>query len=402
MDLRFSAAEQAFREEVRSFVQASLPADIRDKVLAHQRVEKDDYVRWHRILHARGWGAPTWPKEWGGTGWNALQRLIFEIEAFRAGAPRLLPFGLTMIGPVLMKYASQEHKERFLPRIPTVEDFWCQGYSEPGSGSDLASLKTRAVRQGDRYIVNGQKTWTTMAHFADWIFCLVRTDSESKPQEGISMLLIDMKTPGVTVRPIVTLDGGHDVNEVWFEDVEVPAANLLGEENRGWTYAKYLLGHERTGIAGIGHCNRELRQLKHYAAQATDGAGRPLIDDVRMRDKIARIEMDIMALEMLLLRVATQDAGRGPGPEASIVKIRGSEIQQDLAMLQMEVAGPNAWPYSPRWLEAGEAPPADAPLHAPAWAAPAASTYFDMRKTSIYGGTTEVQKNIISKMILGF
>ncbi|WP_454733883.1 MULTISPECIES: acyl-CoA dehydrogenase family protein [Cupriavidus] len=400
MDLRFNAAEQSFREEVRTFVQASLPADIRDKVLAHQRVEKDDYVRWHRVLHAHGWGAPTWPKQWGGTGWTPLQRLIFEIETFRAGAPRLLPFGLTMIGPVLMKYASPEHQERFLPRIPTVEDFWCQGYSEPGSGSDLASLKTRAVRHGDRYIVNGQKTWTTMAHFADWIFCLVRTDTEAKAQEGISMLLIDMKTPGVTVRPIVTLDGGHDVNEVWFEDVEVPAANLLGEENRGWTYAKYLLGHERTGIAGIGHCNRELRQLKHYAAQATDGAGRPLIDDVRMRDKIARIEMDIMALEMLLLRVATQSAGQ-PGPEASIVKIRGSEIQQDLAMLQMEVAGPGAWPYSPRWLEAG-ATPADLPTHAPAWAAPAASTYFDMRKTSIYGGATEVQKNIISKMILGF
>jgi len=399
MDLRFTAAEQAFREEVRGFVQANLPADIRAKVLGHQRIEKDDYVRWHRILHAHGWGAPSWPKQHGGTGWNALQRLIFEIEAFRAGAPRLLPFGLTMIGPVLMKYASPEHQARFLPRIPTVEDFWCQGYSEPGSGSDLASLKTRAVRRGDKYIVNGQKTWTTMAHFADWIFCLVRTDPEAKAQEGISMLLIDMKSPGVTVRPIKTLDGGHDVNETWFEDVEVPVENLLGEENRGWTYAKYLLGHERTGIAGIGHCNRELRQLKHYASLATDGAGRPLIEDVRMRDKIARIEMDIMALEMLLLRVATADAaGQGPGPEASIVKIRGSEIQQDLAMLQMEVAGPDAWPYSPQWLEPG----ATQPVAGPDWAAPAASTYFDMRKTTIYGGATEVQKNIISKMIIGF
>lgn len=399
MDLRFTAAEQAFREEVRAFVQANLPEDIRAKVLGHQRVEKDDYVRWHRILHAHGWGAPSWPKAFGGTGWNALQKLIFETETLRAGAPRLLPFGLTMIGPVLIKYASRAHQERFLPRIPTVEDFWCQGYSEPGAGSDLASLKTRAVRKGDKYIVNGQKTWTTMAHFADWIFCLVRTDPEAKAQEGISMLLIDMKSPGVTVRPIKTLDGGHDVNETWFEDVEVPVENLLGEENRGWTYAKYLLGHERTGIAGIGHCHRELRQLKHYARQATDGNGRPLIEDVRMRDKIARVEMDIMALEMLLLRVATADAtGRGPGPEASIVKIRGSEIQQDLAMLQLEVAGPNAWPYSPQWLEPGEAQP----VSGPGWASPAASTYYDMRKTSIYGGATEVQKNIISKMILGF
>ncbi len=397
MDLHFTSAEQAFREEVRAFAQAKLPADIRAKVLGHQRLEKEDYIRWHRILHVQGWGAPTWPKEFGGTGWNALERLIFEIETFHAGAPRLLPFGLTMIGPVLMKYGSPEHQQRFLPRIPTIEDFWCQGYSEPGSGSDLASLKTRAVRRGDSYIVNGQKTWTTMAHFADWIFCLVRTDSEAKPQEGISMLLIDMKTPGVTVRPIHTLDGGHDVNEVWFEDVEVPVGNLLGEENRGWTYAKYLLGHERTGIAGIGHCHRELRQLKHYAAQTTDGAGRPLLEDVRMRDKIARVEMDLMALEMLLLRVAAQAAGRGPGPEASMIKIRGSELQQDIAMLQMEVAGPNAWPYSPQWLEPG----ATQPVSGPDWAAPAVATYFDMRKTTIYGGTTEVQKNIIGKMVLG-
>jgi len=397
MDLRFTREEEAFRQEVSAFVQSSLPTDIRDKVLGHRRVEKDDYVRWHRILHAQGWGAPTWPKEWGGTGWNALQRLIFEIESFRAGAPRMLPFGLTMIGPVLMKYASQAHKERFLPRIPTVEDFWCQGYSEPGAGSDLASLRTKAERRGDKYIVNGQKTWTTMAHFADWIFCLVRTDAEAKPQEGISMLLIDMKSPGVTVRPIKTLDGGHDVNETWFEDVEVPAENLLGEENRGWTYAKYLLGHERTGIAGIGHCYRELRQLKHYASEASDGRGRPLIDDPRMRDRIARVEMDLLALEMLLLRVATQAAGT-PGPEASLVKIRGSELQQDIAMLQMEVAGPNGWPYSPEWLEPGVTPPASGP----AWAPAAASTYYDMRKTTIYGGSTEVQKNIISKMIIGF
>ncbi|MDR3096456.1 MAG: acyl-CoA dehydrogenase family protein [Paraburkholderia sp.] len=397
MDLRFTAGEEAFRDEVRSFVRESLPEDIRAKVLAHQRVEKDDYVRWHRILNAKGWGAPTWPTEYGGTGWNATQRLIFEIETLREGAPRLLPFGLTMIGPVLMKYASPEMKARFLPRIPNVDDFWCQGYSEPGAGSDLASLKTRAVRKGDKYIVDGQKTWTTMAHFADWIFCLVRTNPEARQQEGISMLLIDMKSPGVTVRPIVTLDGGHDVNETWFENVEVPVENLVGEENRGWTYAKYLLGHERTGIAGIGHCYRELRQLKDYAQQADDGRGGKMIHDLRMRDKIARVEMDLMALEMLLLRVAAGNGGQGPGPEASIVKIRGSELQQDIAMLQQEVAGPHGWPYAPQWLEPGVA----APVNGPAWASPAASTYFDMRKTSIYGGATEVQKNIIAKMIIG-
>ena len=396
MDLRFTAAEDAFREEVRAFVRSNLPADISDKVINHKRLGKDDYVRWHRILHAHGWGAPAWPREWGGTGWGVMQRLIFEIETFRAGAPRLLPFGLGMIGPVLMKYASPAMQQRFLPRIPGMDDFWCQGYSEPGAGSDLASLRTRAERRGDKYIVNGQKTWTTMGHFADWIFCLVRTDPEAKAQEGISMLLIDMKSPGVTVRPIRTLDGGHEVNETWFEDVEVPAENLLGVEHKGWTYAKYLLGHERTGIAGIGHCHREMAQLKHYAAQAADGRGGRLIDAPRMRDKIARVEMDLMALEMLLLRVATQAAGT-PGPEASIVKIRGSELQQEIAMLQMEVAGPDAWPYAPEWLEPGAASPASGP----AWAAPASAAYFDMRKTSIYGGANEVQKNIIARMLIG-
>ncbi|CAG2156459.1 acyl-CoA dehydrogenase family protein [Cupriavidus numazuensis] len=397
MDLRFTAAEEAFREEVRDFVRTHLPADLSGKVLDHRRLAREDFVRWHRILHTHGWGAPAWPTQWGGTGWSVLQRLIFEIETFRAGAPRLLPFGLNMIGPVLMKYASPAMQERFLPRIPGMDDFWCQGYSEPGAGSDLASLRTRAVRKGDRYIVNGQKTWTSYGQYADWIFCLVRTDGEAKPQDGISLLLIDMKSPGVTVRPIRTLDGGHDINETWLEDVEVPAENLVGEENRGWTYAKYLLGHERTGIAGIGHCYREMRRLKDCARKATDGRGRPLIEDVRMRDKIARLEMDLMALEMLLLRVATQDAGRGPGPEASIVKIRGSELQQDVAMLQMEVAGPHAWPYAPEWLEPGAASPANGPV----WAAPATAAYFDMRKTSIYGGANEVQKNIIARMLIG-
>jgi alkylation response protein AidB-like acyl-CoA dehydrogenase len=395
MDLRFTAEEEAFRQEVRAFTRESLPRDIREKVENQQRLGKDDFVRWHRILHAHGWGAPAWPKSFGGTGWNPLQRVIFEIETIGAGAPRLIPFGLSMIAPVLMKYASPDMQARFLPRIASMEDFWCQGYSEPGAGSDLASLKTRAVRKGDRYIVNGQKTWTSYAQYADWIFCLVRTDSEVKPQDGISLILIDMKSPGVSVRPIRTLDGGVDVNETWFEDVEVPLENLVGEENRGWTYAKYLLGHERTGIAGIGQCYREIARLKRLAAAAPDGKGGAMIDDVRMRDRIARVEMDLMALEMLLLRVATQAAGQ-PGPEASVVKIRGSEIQQEIAMLQMEVAGPQAWPYSPDWLEPGVTPAASSL----AWAAAASASYFDMRKTSIYGGTNEVQRGIIARMIL--
>ncbi|MBO1018191.1 acyl-CoA dehydrogenase family protein [Achromobacter sp. SD115] len=395
MNLTWTPQERLFREEVRAFATDKLPRDIRDKVLRHQRLERDDYVRWHNILADQGWGAPNWPVEHGGTGWNALQRLIFEVECFKAGAPRLLPFGLSMIGPVLMKYGSAEQQASLLPRIIRVEDWWCQGYSEPGSGSDLASLSTRAVRDGDDYIVNGQKTWTTLAQYADWMFCLVRTDPEARAQRGISMLLLDMRTPGVTVRPIRTLDGGHDVNEVWLENVRVPAANLVGVENQGWTYAKYLLGHERTGIAGLGHCHRELGILKRMAADASS-RGKPLLSDSRFRDRISRVEVDIMALEMLLLRVASSNDGT-PGPEASVLKIRGSEIQQDLAMLQMEVAGPDAWPYDPDWLEAGNGFSGPGPE----MAAAAGAGYADMRKTSIYGGTTEVQKGIIARLVLG-
>ncbi|CAB3696704.1 Putative acyl-CoA dehydrogenase FadE17 [Achromobacter animicus] len=395
MNLTWTPEERQFREAVRAFAAEKLPEDIRAKVLRHQRLERDDYVRWHNILADQGWGAPNWPVEHGGTGWNALQRLIFEVECFKAGAPRLLPFGLSMIGPVLMKYGSAEQKARLLPRMIRVEDWWCQGYSEPGSGSDLASLKTRAVRDGDDYVVNGQKTWTTLAQYADWMFCLVRTDPDARAQRGISMLLLDMRSPGVTVRPIRTLDGGHDVNEVWLEDVRVPVVNLVGEENQGWTYAKYLLGHERTGIAGLGHCHRELGILKDMAARA-QSRGRPLLQDSRMRDRISRIEVDIMALEMLLLRVAASNDGT-PGPEASVLKIRGSEIQQDLAMLQMEVAGPDAWPYDPDWLVAGN----DFHGPGPEMAAAAGAGYADMRKTSIYGGTTEVQKGIIARLVLG-
>ncbi|CAB3923266.1 Putative acyl-CoA dehydrogenase FadE17 [Achromobacter anxifer] len=395
MNLTWTPQERQFREEVRAFATDKLPQDIRDKVLRHQRLERDDYVRWHNILADQGWGAPNWPVEHGGTGWNALQRLIFEVECFKAGAPRLLPFGLSMIGPVLMKYGSAEQQARLLPRIIRVEDWWCQGYSEPGSGSDLASLSTRAVCDGGEYVVNGQKTWTTLAQYADWMFCLVRTDPEARAQRGISMLLLDMRSPGVTVRPIRTLDGGHDVNEVWLENVRVPVANLVGVENQGWTYAKYLLGHERTGIAGLGHCHRELGVLKRMAAQAS-ARGKPLLADSRYRDRISRIEVDIMALEMLLLRVASSNDGT-PGPEASVLKIRGSEIQQDLAMLQMEVAGPDAWPYDPDWLQAGN----DCHGPGPELAAAAGAGYADMRKTSIYGGTTEVQKGIIARLVLG-
>ncbi len=395
MDLTWNAQEIAFRHEVRDFVNAELPSDIRAKVFRHQRLDKNDYLRWHRVLAAKGWGAPNWPVEFGGTGWGPLQRLIFEIECFKGGAPRLLPFGLGMIGPVLMKYGSKQLQDRFLSRMLTVEDWWCQGYSEPGAGSDLASLKTRAVRTADGYVVNGQKTWTTLGQYADWMFCLARTDTEAKPQRGISLLLIDLRQPGVTVRPIRTLDGGADVNEVWLDDVKVPFENLVGNENEGWTYAKYLLGHERTGIAGIGHCHRELQILKKLAADTLID-GEPASQNPRMKEKIVRIEIDIVALEMLLLRVAA-NSDQGPGPQASILKIRGSEIQQDLAMLQMEVMGVDTWPYDPSWME----PDTAFTGPGPEFAAAASAGYFDLRKTTIYGGTTEVQKTIIAKMILG-
>ncbi len=395
MDLTWNSEEIAFREEVQAFLRDKFPADLREKTFRHQRLKKEDYIRWHRLLAEHGWGAPNWPKEYGGTGWSAVKRLIFEIETFKAGAPRLLSFGLTMIGPVLMKFGSEAQKAKYLPRIITVEDWWCQGYSEPGSGSDLASLKTRAERVGDKYIINGQKTWTTLAHHADHMFCLCRTDPTAKAQRGISMILIDMRQPGVTVRPIKTLDGGKEVNEVWLENVEAPLENLVGEENQGWTYAKYLLGHERTGIAGIGHCHRELTILKSLAERTT-ASGESLSLNPRVRDDINRIEAKVLALEMLLLRVAANSEA-GPGPEASILKIRGSELQQDLARLQMQVAGADSWPYDPDWMHA------EADFHGPGaeFSAAASAGYFDMRKTSIYGGTNEVQKGIIVKHIIG-
>ncbi len=397
MDLNFTPEESAFRNEVRTFLERKLPGDVKRKVLEHRRLNKDDIVRWHRILFERGWIAPHWPVEYGGTGWNAVQRHIFDEECALAGAPRLSPFGLTMIGPVLMAFGSPQQREKHLPGILSGDVWWCQGYSEPGAGSDLASLKTRAERRGDSYVVNGQKTWNTHGQWADMIFCLVRTSSTGKKQEGISMLLIDMRSRGVEVRPIITLDGEHEVNEVWFQDVEVPLENLVGEEGRGWSIAKFLLSHERTGIAAVGHSKRELGYLKHLSAQERQG-DRPLIDDPRFRDRVAQIEIDILALEMTVLRVAVAEReGKAPGPEASILKIRGTEIQQALTELQMEAIGPYALPYLPmawgeNWI--GE-------TVGPDYAAPLASRYFNYRKTTIYGGSNEIQRNIIAQQVLG-
>jgi alkylation response protein AidB-like acyl-CoA dehydrogenase len=350
VNLDFSPAERAFRDTVRAFLRANLPADLSDKVLNLRRLGREDFLRWHRILHAQGWSAPSWPKERGGPGWSAIEQHIFDEECGLAGAPTLISFGLRMVGPVIMTYGSQQQQDYFLPRIRSGEHWWCQGYSEPGSGSDLASLRTRAERRGDIYIVNGQKTWNTLGHFADWIFCLVRTDPEVRAQAGISFLLIDMKTPGITVRPIPLIDGEHEVNDIWFDNVEVPVAQRVGEENRGWTYAKYLLSHERANIAQVGQCKRELAALKRFAAHETV-AGQRLIDDARFRDRIAAVEIDLKALEFTVLRVLSADsAQRNPGPESSVLKIRGAELQQALSELRMLALGPRAVPWIPESL----------------------------------------------------
>ena len=395
MDLTYTGDDLAFRDQVRAFLEAELPADLRHKVHNHLRLHKDDYVRWHRILARQGWVAPGWPREYGGPGWTPVQRHIFEEECARAGTPPVLPFGVNMVAPVIMAFGSEEQKAYYLPRILACKDWWCQGYSEPGAGSDLASLKTTAVRDGDAYIVNGQKTWTTLAQHADMIFCLVRTDPTVRKQEGISFLLIDMHAPGVTVRPIIMLDEDHEVNEVFFDNVRVPVANLVGQENRGWTYAKYLLGHERTGIAAVGRSRRDLARLKELARREQKN-GAPLLRDPLFAAKVADLEIELMALEMTVLRVLAQ-ADRAPGPEASVLKVRGTEIQQRLSELMVEAAGPLALPFDPAYLE-GER---EHSVIDDDFAAPLLPHYFNFRKTSIYGGSNEIQRNIISQMILG-
>ena len=397
MDLHYSAEDETFRDTVRHYLAENLPEDLQQKVLDHKRLSKDDLVRWHKIVAKQGWVGTGWPVEYGGTGWSPVQRHIWEEECASAGTPTILPFGVNMVAPVIMAFGNDAQKRYYLPRILSCEDWWCQGYSEPGSGSDLASLKTRAERNGDHYLVNGQKTWTTLAQHADMIFCLVRTDTGVRKQEGISFLLIDMKTPGITVRPIIMLDEDHEVNEVFFDNVKVPVENLIGEENKGWTYAKYLLGHERTNIAAVGRAKRELEFLKRVGIdQQKNGA--PLLDDPVFAAKVASLEIELMALEVTVLRVISLDnAKKGPGPEASMLKIKGTEIQQALTELMLEAVGPYGLPFDPAFLHgASEHSVADDND-----AAPLASYYFNYRKTSIYGGSNEIQKNIITQMILG-
>ena len=394
--MEFSPEDLAFQQEVRQFIAENYPADLRGKQDEGEELSKQDFLAWHKTLYAKGWVAPAWPVEYGGTGWTPTQRFIFSEETARADCIRLLPFGLSMVGPVIYTFGTPEQKAYFLPRILSGEDWWCQGYSEPGAGSDLASLRTTAVRDGDDYIVNGQKTWTTLAQHADWGFFLVRTDKEAKQQEGISFLLIDMKSPGITVRPIITLGGEHEVNEVWLEDVRVPASQRVYEENKGWTCAKFLLAHERTGIAGVAASKRGIEKVKAIARTELDG-DQPLLANAFFKRKVAELEVDLAALEFTELRsLAGPNAGRGPGPESSLLKIKGSEIQQRLTELSLEAVGHYGAPYFRGFGEGDNEHPIG-----PDYAHRAAPTYFNVRKTTIYGGSNEIQRNIIAKMVLG-
>ncbi len=398
MELNFSAEEQTFRMAVRTWVRENLPEDLAQKVRMGHRLHAADIRLWAKILGKKGWLAASWPSRFGGPGWTGIQKHLFERECMAAGAPRIPPFGPVMVAPVIMKFGTADQHARFLPGIASGDVWWCQGYSEPGSGSDLASVRTRATRTGNTYVVNGQKAWTTFGQHADWIFCLVRTSNEGKPQAGISFLLIDMRSPGVTVRPVKLLDSEHEVNEVFFDDVSVPVANLIGEENHGWTYAKHLLGHERTTIADVNSARRELERLKRIAK--TNG----MYDDFRFRDEIARLEVDIIALEMMVLRVlAAEGSGQASLDVAGLLKIRGSEVRQRYTELMMLAAGPFGMPFVPDAMEAGWQG-ASFPFGFPgghATNAPLASAYFNMRKTSIYGGSNEVQKNIVAQTVFG-
>ncbi|WP_108662073.1 acyl-CoA dehydrogenase family protein [Acuticoccus kandeliae] len=395
MDLSYTPAEKAFEAEVRAFLQAELPEALSRKVLSDASLTKADMEGWHAILNRRGWLATNWPTEYGGTGWSAVEKHIFEEECCLAGAPRIVPFGLKMLGPVLIKFGTAAQKAHYLPRILDGTDWWCQGYSEPGAGSDLAALSTRAVRDGDHYVVNGQKTWTTYAQHANWIFCLVRTATEGKKQAGISFLLIDMATPGIDVRPIRLLDGSREINEVFFDNVRVPVANLVGEENRGWDCAKYLLTHERTNIAGLGFAALGLEQVKD-AARTMVRRGRPLIEDPVFAARIAEIEIDLEAVKLTNLRIlAAVEAGGAPAAESSMLKVKGTVLRQAINDLARRALGPYAAPVLMD-LDAG-----DNLEVRPEALGRRAEAYFNNRKISIYGGSNEIQKNIIAKHMLG-
>ncbi|RDB43377.1 pimeloyl-CoA dehydrogenase large subunit [Halomonas sp. DQ26W] len=396
MNLDFSAEEQAFRGEVRDFLGAALPGDIRERVRLGRQLSADDHLCWQNILSERGWLGANWPQEHGGPGWGPVERHIFDEECAAAHAPTIVPFGVSMVAPVIMKFGSEPQKRHYLPRILANQDWWCQGYSEPGAGSDLASLRTRAVREGDEYVVTGQKTWTTLGQHANMMFCLVRTDPEAKKQAGISFLLIDMQSPGISVRPIVTLDGAQEVNEVFLDEVRVPVANRIGAEGQGWTCAKFLLTHERTGIAGLGHAKQALRHLKSLAGRLQH-RGRPLLELPSFRQRVVKAEIELMALEVTHLRVlaAARDGG-APGAESSLLKVRGSELRQELSELTRRALGPAALPFFPDYLYGEQKLEPERAENAAV-----SAQYFNRRKLSIYGGSNEIQKSIVAKTLLG-
>ncbi len=393
MDVEFTKEDETFRQEVRQFMKETYPKHLVG--IERQDLDKENFLAWHKILYKKGWIAPSWPEEYGGTGWTVTQKYIWNEESAAFGTIAPLPFGLQMLGPVIYTFGNQEQKDWVLPSILSGEVWWCQGYSEPGAGSDLAALKTKAVLEGDGYVVNGHKMWTTLAQYADWMFCLVRTTTGEKRQEGISFLLIDMKSPGITVRPIITIDGGHEVNEVFLEDVRVPAKNLVGEQDKGWTIAKFLLSNERSGIAGVARSKKAIERLRDIARGALED-GRPLLESVGFSRKIAELEIDLTALEYTELRtLASESKGQGPGPESSILKIKGTEIQQRITELTMEAVGNYAAPWVPQ-MEAGDNYRAIGPDDSQG----VSQIYFNTRKTSIYGGSNEIQRNIIAKMVL--
>jgi alkylation response protein AidB-like acyl-CoA dehydrogenase len=399
MDLRLTAEELAFRDELRAFIRDNLPTEIRERMQAGHPAEKEDIVAWQRILNRKGWAAYNWPKEWGGPGWTAVQRMIFLDETQTAPTPNVNPFNITMLGPVLIQFGTPEQKQRFLPRAANIDDWWCQGFSEPGAGSDLAALKTAARRDGDDYIVNGQKIWTSTAHQADWCFCLVRTNPQAaKRQEGISFLLVDMQTPGITVRPIISIDGTHHLNEVFFDDVRVPVSMRIYEENKGWDVAKFLLGNERTGIAQLGRSKERIKFAKEKARQMRAG-GRPLSEDPEFRRRVAQLETEAKTLEITQLRVisAQQEGERRQDPLTAVLKLKGTELLQATTELAMDVGGPLSMPD---WAEELEVL-SNEPEIGPVWATEATRSYLFLRAASIYGGTNEIMKNIVSKAVLG-
>ncbi len=398
MDIVLSKEERAFAEQMRTFFTSEIPAEIRDRLARGEHATKDDILTSQRTLNSHGLAVPHWPTEWGGQDWTPIQRHLWSEEMLLAHVPPPLAFNVQMIGPVIATFGSQEMKERFLPKTANLDIWWAQGFSEPNAGSDLASLKTTAVREGDEYVVNGQKTWTTLGQYADWIFCLVRTDPEVKKQQGISMLLIDMQTPGVTVRPIHLIDGGYEVNEVFFDNVRVPVENRVGEENSGWDQAKFLLGNERTGVVAVGQTKSRIKRIKRLAAETTAG-GRPLLEDPLFRARLTRLEVELTAIEMSVLRVLDTEKRRGPGkpdPVSSVLKLKGSELQQQATELLVDVLGPAGLAYrEDPAVPDGFPPPPDGAIDA-------FPTYFNWRKASIYSGSNEVQRTIIAKQILKF